>query len=262
MKDFVKTYEIWIFLILSPIINTLVVYANIEGLISGALYTHGRFYVMLLLLMGIVKYTRGVEGIKDMFRPMTNWKVHPKWYLFGFLFALLIATVTLIVKSLYLDVEFSSLYKFNIPGIYNVFVIMLWAFVGEVVWVSYSVRELSKKMKPFPASQIVGFFWTLWWIPVVYLNISVIANLPIWALFLNVLGAAGMCTIIYAYSKSGICVWILQFMMNLSLILLPVSPALSDEPTYGVYSVLYFLTMLGFMYFMNPIKKMRSVEST
>lgn len=258
MLDYIKKHEVWIFLILAPIISTIIVYARIKSIIPSFVYTHGRFYALLLLLVCIVKFTRGNEGIKNVFRPMLNWKIHPKWYLFSMFFALTIAISTLLLKAIYFGNNFTSVFKFDFAAISlrSSIVILIWAFVGEVVWVSYSVRQLSKITKPFYASQIVGFFWTLWWVPVVYLNAGVITDLPILPLLLNMLGAAGMCTIVYSQTKSGICVWILQYMLNMSILIIPVSPTVGGIPTYTVFSIIYFLTMLGFMYFMNPTKKM------
>ena len=65
------------------------------------------------------------------------------------------------------------------------FNIILWAFVGEVVWVSYAVRELSKVMNILFASQIVGLTWGFWWAPIVWLNFGVIPDLPLWPMIIN-----------------------------------------------------------------------------
>lgn len=262
MKEFVKKYEIWIFLVLAPLINTLMTLANSKGIIKGFVYTHGRFYVLLSLLICIVGYTRGKEGIKDMLKPMLNWKVKPMWFIFSLFFALTIAALTLVLKDFYLGSEYSMPLKLNFGAttLRSTFFLLTWAFLGEVVWVSYAVRQLSKVTKPFYASQVIGFFWTLWWLPSVFINTGVIIDLPVWPLLLNMLGAAGMCTIVYEKTKSGICVWILQFMMNMSVILLPVSPKIGGIPTYETYAVLYFLTMLCFMYFNK--KTIREKKST
>lgn len=261
MRDFIKKYEIWIFLILAPIISTIIVYASKVADITGFIYTHGRFYALLLLLVCIVKFSNGNAGLKSIFKPMLKLKIHPKWYLFSILFAPVVAFITLYLKSIYNGTDF-SLFNLNIEfqTLRVSIVILTWAFVGEVVWVGYSVRELSKNMKPFYASQIVGFFWTLWWAPIVIFNIGVVSDLPLWALLINMLGAAGMCTVIYGKTKSGFCVWILQYMLNMTLITIPVSPKLGGIPTYIAFSILYFITMLIFMHFMNPIKAFSTVK--
>ena len=195
--------------------------------------------------------TKGNEGVKDLFRPMLIWKIHPKWYLFSLLFAITIGLITLSIKALFhRDMSFLS-FNIHIPPLKFALSVLSWAFLGEVVWIGYAVRELSKIIKPFYASQIIGFVWTLWWLPSVYINIGVIAHLPVLPLFLNMMGAAGMCTIIYSKTKSGICVLVIQSMLNMSLILLPISPD-AGRNTYTIFAVLYFVIMLGFMYLMPP----------
>lgn len=259
MTDFVKRHEIWIFLILAPFLSLGMTYLRNLGFIPGFVYTHGRFYVLMLLLIGIVKFASGNNGLKEVFKPMLNWKINLKWYLFSLFFALTIASVTVFLKEFYLGAGFSMPYKVNFSAttLRNSFFLLTWAFVGEVVWVSYAVRKLSKTTSLFWASQIVGFFWTLWWTPAVYINVGVIIDLPIWALLLNMAGAAGMCAFVYAKTKSGLCVWLLQFMLNMSLIIMPVSPRVGGSETYSLFSVLYFSTMLGFMYFLSSTRKLK-----
>ena len=252
MKQFIQKYEIWIFLILAPLLNTAITIANNKGIIKGFVYTHGRFYALMFLLICIVKITKGNAGLKDVFKPMLKWKIHPKWYVFALFFSLTLAAFTLFLKANYYETDYLSELKVNFPDFKSSFFLLTWAFMGEVVWVSYCVRSLSKTMKPFYASQIIGFVWALWWVPSVYINTGVIENLPLWPLILNMMGAAGMCTVIYAKTKSGICVWILQYMLNMSILILPVSPTLGGIPTYSAFAALYFIVMLGFMYFVNP----------
>ncbi|MGB6153904.1 MAG: CPBP family glutamic-type intramembrane protease [Pricia sp.] len=258
-KDYIKRYEIWVFLMSAPILNTLITYTSSLGYISEFIYGHGRFYALLFLLFCIVGYTKGTEGLLNLFRPMLRWKVHPKWYLFSLLFALVIATITLLLKAKYLGEGHSTYLTLQFPSARNSFFILTWAFLGEVVWISYAVRELSKIMNPFYASQIIGIFWTLWWVPSVYINVGVIEDLPLWPLFLNMMGAAGMCTFVYEKTKSGLCVLLLQYMLNMSILLLPVSPLGGGIPTYSTFAVLYFLTMLVFMYFRSP-RKMAALQ--
>lgn len=259
MGDFLRKNEIWIFLALGPIVSALFVYARTLGLFPHTVYTNGRFCVLLLFLVILVKYTRGNKGVKDIFKPMLNWKVHPKWYLFSILFAFVVGGITLILKGLYIEGDFTSYLKtnFGVLTFRGIVALFVWAFLGEVVWVSYCIRELSKIVKPFYASQIVGFVWTLWWIPVVIHGEGVLPGIPIVSLGIFMLGIAGMCTIVYGHSKSGICVLLLQFALNITLNALSISPSTGGIPTFTTFSIVYFVTMLVFMYFMNPVEKFK-----
>ena len=263
LKNFLKIYEIWIFLLLAPLSSAIFVYGFQMHLIPGRLYIHGRVFLLLFLLIGLVKITRGNSGVKDIFNPMAKWKIPFKWYLFAFFFASSIAFISLCLKAIYLGGDFSviSLNFSVVTTLGFIFNMILFAFVGEVVWVSFAVRQLSKVINPFYASQIVGLVWGLWWIPMVMLNVGVVEDLPIVALLINMMGAAGMCTIVYAQTKSGVCVWVLQIMLNTSVLVFPVSPRASITG-YWTFSIVYFLVMLGFMYYYNTVKKNQMMKIT
>lgn len=262
MKDFIKRNELWIFLVFGPIVNVIYVYARSIELIPKAIYNNGRFCLLLFLLICLVKYTRGNAGVKDIFKPMLNWKVNPKWYLFSLLFAFTVGAFILLLKGFYSGEEYTSFLKVNF-GVFTkraVVALFVWAFLGEVVWVSYCIRELSKIIKPFYASQIIGLVWTLWWIPIILLGEGVLPGIPIGSLAIFMMGIAGMCTIVYGHAKSGICVLILQFALNISLNALSISPSTGGVETFTAFAIVYFLVMLGFMYFMNPLKKPKIIQ--
>jgi hypothetical protein len=256
LRNFISTYEIWIFLLFAPLTSAFFVYGIHLHIIPGRLYIHGRFFLLLFLLMAMVKFTRGNSGLKDLFSPMLVWKIPLKWYLFAFFFAASIACLALCLKAFYLGGDF-SVFALNFASVSNIYFtlnMILFALVGEVVWVSFAVRKLSKTMNPFYASQIVGLVWGLWWTPIVMFNVGVIEDLPILALIINMMAAAGMCAFVYGQTKSGVCVWVLQIMLNASCVTFPVSPG-SGIPVYWTFSIVYFLVMLGFMLFFKRVNK-------
>lgn len=259
VHSFIRTHDIGIFLFFAPIISAVFVLGVKLHLIPGRLYLHGRFFLLLFLLIGIIKLTRGNSGIKDLFKPMLIWKIPFRWYAFAFLFASSIAFVTLCLKALYLGGDF-SVFKLNFSIFTDIkftFNMIFFAFIGEVVWVSFAVRHLIKTMNPLFASLIVGLVWALWWTPIALYNVGVIENLPIPALIINMMGAAGICTIVYLHTKSGLCVWILQSMLNASCIIFPVSPG-AGIPVYWTFCVVYFLAMLSLMYYFRKLNAINS----
>ncbi len=243
-------------------INVFYVYARYVGIIHKAIYNNGRFCLLLFLLICLVKYTRGNEGVKDIFRTMLNWKINPKWYVFSFILPFTIGAFTLLLKGINSGGEYTSFLEVNF-GVFSfrsVVALFVWAFLGEVLWVSYCIRQLSKIIKPFYASQVIGLVWTLWWIPIIILGEGVLPGIPIVSLGIFMLGIAGMCTVVYRLSKSGICVLILQFMLNISLNALSISPSTGGVATFTSFAIVYYLTMLTFMYFMYSMKKAKMIE--
>ena len=256
MREYIKKNELWVFLVIGPIANAIYVYARAQEIIPKAIYNNGRFCLLLLILICLIKYTRGNNGVKDIFLPMTKWRVSPKWYLFSIIFAFTVGALTMLLKGIYSGEGYLSYLKVNLKvfSLRSVVALFVWAFLGEVVWVSYCIRQLSKKINPFYASQVIGFVWTLWWIPIIILGEGVFPGIPIVSLTIFMLGIAGMCTIVYRNSKSGICVLLLQFMLNLTLNALSLSPSTGGVITFTAFAIIYFLTMLVLMYFMNPVK--------
>ena len=55
--NFLKKYEIWVFLTLAPLLNFVITYAKSKGIIEFFPYTNGRFYALFFLLVFIVKIT-------------------------------------------------------------------------------------------------------------------------------------------------------------------------------------------------------------
>lgn len=72
------------------------------------------------------------------------------------------------------------------------------------------------------------------------------------------LGIAGMCSIVYRHSKSGICVLLLQYLLNLSLIGLSVSQAEEIYLRYDLCNYLFFKNS-RFYVFYETIKKTSTI---
>ncbi|WP_400080192.1 hypothetical protein [Winogradskyella sp. R77965] len=255
MGNFIKKYEVWIFLVLCPLVNIPFVQSRIEGLISESTYNTGRFIILLFILICLLLYTRGIKGVLNLFKPMLIWKVHPKWYLLALIFPATIATITLLLKGVYYDDSFFHMKTHPFRSYVAYFV---WAFLGEVVWVSYCIRELSKIIKPFYAGQVVAVFWALWFVPVILLGEGILPEIPIVSAFIFMFGVAGMCAFIYSNTKSGICVLILQSMVNLTLVSFPIAPTNGGAPTYTAFGIIYFLSMLGLWGLDYLIKKKKN----
>ena len=141
---------------------------------------------------------------------------------------------------------------------------LIWAFLGEVVWVSYCISELLKKTKPFYAGQIIAVFWTLWFVPIILLGEGILPNIPLLSALVIMMGISGMCTFIYKNTRSGLCVFIMQAMLNLCLVSFPISPTYGGTDTYSTFGTIYFLAMLtlwGAEYLLNKKKAKVAIQS-
>lgn len=237
-----KDRELNLFLFLIVAVNTAFIAALQSGLLPGFLYNKGRFLLLGAVLVAIVFAFRRWEGIVELIRPLTVWRINPLWLLLALLWPPAICVVTLLLKGLgngdlfgALVVDFATVTQ---PAVF--IPIALGAFIGEIVWVSYAIGRLQKTTGVPLASQIVGVFWTLWWLPIVIINIGVIPDLPLDALLVNMLGVAAMCGFIYAHTKSGLAVLTLQLSLNSSLLIFPVVPDSGGVVTYWLFAIVYF----------------------
>lgn len=246
IRNYISRNEVWIALCLIVIVNALFIGGIASGILPHGLYYKGRFLLLGATLGAVVLAGSGIRGVIDLLRPMLRWEIPFWWYLVAFLWAASVATLVLIGKGVVtgkgleeLTMDFSVVRHTTVVA-----AILLGAFVGEIVWVSYAIRKLSSRFTPFVGSQIVGFVWTLWWMPMVILNIGVIPDLPPLALLVSMLGIAAMCSFVYSHTKSGIAVLILQIMVNSGSLIFPVIPTTGGVGTFVAYSIVYYLCVL------------------
>jgi membrane protease YdiL (CAAX protease family) len=246
LQRFVRRHELWLALCLIVIINALFVGAIHSGILPMKVYYFGRFLLLGATLGMVVLIGSGIQGIFDLLRPMLRWRISPWWYLLALSWPASISVLVLLGKITFtgappsiLEPDFSLVSKPTIA-----ITIFVGSFVGEIVWVSYAIRKLSSKFTPFVGSQIVAIAWTLWWMPMVLLNIGVFPNLPPIALLVSVLGIAAMCSFVYHHTKSGIAVLILQMMVNSSAIILPVIPTTGGVGTFVANGIVYYLAVI------------------
>lgn len=244
MRDSLKRFEVWIFLVLIVIENTLFIRAIVEGILPQRAYNMGRFALLGSTLALVVFAFRGLAGLKSLVASLGVWRVHPLWFLFVFCWAPSISVLVLSVKSLITGQnEFTlTFWALLQPG--GIRTLLIAALVGEIVWVNYGVDTLSKRFGLLPGAAIVGFFWTAWWVPIAIYGAGVIPELPIIPLFFGMTGIALMCGFIYHNTHSGPVVLLLQIMVNLCFLILPIVPTNGGEGTYLAFSLTYLGAVL------------------
>jgi hypothetical protein len=246
MMSLFRKYEVWWFLALIVLVNALFVSGIVFEILPKRLYSIGRFVLLGAVLAGVVMIARGWPGIVDLLRPMGQWRRSPAWYLFALLWnpaicSLILAAIYLINSSAM--PEFSP--NFGIIARPNVIrVILIGAFIGEIVWISYAIRRLSVRFTPYVSALIVGVVWTGWWTPMVFYNVGIVPDLPLGGLLFSQIGVAAMCTFVYMHTRSGILVLCLQLSFNMTILVLPVTPVAGGVTTYWIFALSYFSAAL------------------
>ena len=245
--------EVWIFLCLIVIVNTLFIAGINFGLLPLRLYNVGRFLLLGLTLATVVFAIRRFKGLRELFHSLGVWRVNPLWYVLALFWAPSLSILFLAAKSLVTgDNAFEALtYELVLqPSLMRTVVIA--SFIGEIVWVAYSINTLSKRFGMLAGSLIVGCFWTLWWVPMALFGKGIVPELPIGPLFVSMLGIATMCGFVYLSSRSGPAVLLLQIMVNTSFLVFPVTPTNGGTSTYLAFSATYLLASLALFILFGP----------
>lgn len=80
----IRRHEVWFVLSLLVIANALFVTLVVREALLHRVYGPGRFALLGIVLFGLIFLVRGWTGVKDVLRPMVEWR-RPLWlYLFAF----------------------------------------------------------------------------------------------------------------------------------------------------------------------------------
>jgi hypothetical protein len=244
MKSFLLKHEVWLFLILLVVANALFVTGVVEGILPEGLYRFGRFALLGAVLFGLIFLIRGFEGVREVLRPMIEWRRSPLLYLFAIGWTVVLCSLVLFAKGVVTG-DHLSLAALS-PGLKKIanpqllVTLMVSSFVGEIVWISYAVRKLSSQFTHYVSALIVGAAWTLWWMPMAIHNYGIIPNLPLVALLFNQMGIAAMCALVYYHTRSGLLVLVMQLVFNATILVFPVTPDEGGVPTYWAFALTYF----------------------
>ena len=237
-----KRSEVWVFIALIIGANAVFVGAIASGVLPRSFYASGRFALLALLLFSVVFALRRWSGIAHLLRPLLKFNVPIKWYVLAICWAPLHCMVLLLFKFLFSNAGSAELaLSFSViarPSILKVIIIS--SLIGEIVWISYAVRQLSERTTYYISGCIVGFFWTLWWMPMVFYNIGIVPDLPVLGLLFLQTGVALMCAFLYAHTHSAVVILMMQVSFNSSILAFPVMPTTGGVGTYWMFAILYF----------------------
>ena len=245
MTNLRHKYEVWIFLTLIVLVNAVFVTAVVNEVLPQAVYGLGRFVLLGTVLFGLVFMVRGWEGVLDILRPMIEWKRSPLLYLFAISWTVALCVIVLVARDIAVgnnlltgDALRAGMAKLAHPKL--ILTLLVSSFIGEMVWVSYAVRRLSRQFTHYVSALIVGAVWTMWWLPMAIHNFGIIPDLPLIALLFNQMGIAAMCALVYYHTRSGLLVLLMQIMFNATILVFPVTPTVGGAGTYWAFALTYF----------------------
>jgi len=133
------------------------------------LYSYGPM-LAALIMTGV---TKGKSGIKDLFKRLINWHMHPIWWIVAFspvLGYLIIVTIQWFIQGTWAD--FSLLGEVSFLPNLVIGALFLWILVSgvgeETGWRGYALPRLQQKMNALSATVILGLLWAVWHIPLFF----------------------------------------------------------------------------------------------
>jgi membrane protease YdiL (CAAX protease family) len=122
----------------------------------------------------------GLAGINNLFKPLLKWRVPVIYYFFVYIGVMMFYFAASWLSLLTYGTEGVKSYSwllenvkapfFNLHGIWVVIEItLIYTFCEELGWRGYALPKMNNYLTGLLAAIIIGFFWTLWHVPLIYL---------------------------------------------------------------------------------------------
>lgn len=200
--------------------------------------------------------SNGINGLIKLIKSMFDIRISMKWYLF--IFGVMPAIMT--IAYVYLSLSGSaipksefSLYAFPLVFMYIMF--LMGPLGEEAGWRGFFFKKMISKYTPFYASIVVGLIWSLWHLPLFFMESTIQAKLANDYNFTLAFGGYIIYTmmitlhisIVYINTKGNILAVILfHTMANASLGMMPL--ILSKSGAITVLVVMFNVTVILIAY--------------
>lgn len=188
----------------------------------------------------------GRAGVRDLGRRLLLWRVSWWWYpvvLLGpLVFALMIAGIAVLLGQPWHAARPRAL-TLSIPALaLTLLVLVLTDGLGEELgWRGYLLPRLLLRYRAVAASLILGLYWWLWHLPLVWTKDSVLEGQPLWLLLADLLAKSLIFTYVFLGTQGSVLIAIL---LHASTNLFTVSPPTGPGGDLGVPLVALFLKVV------------------
>jgi len=225
----------WFFWILSILINRNIIEIGIN---TNILHILGAFIPSLMGIYFIYKGNNR-ENIIKFLKKGIDYKFDLKYYLYLFIFPLILLISYLIASLfLYLNLEESLLNEPKMIPIAFVYILILGGPLGEEYgWRGFALPRLNMIFKPLYSSIILGFIWSIWHLPLFFMEGSTQQGINYFGYTIFTILIAIIFTILFIRTGGSILSAILfHTMVNLGWGIFPVF--------YSIYASIVVLILL------------------
>ena len=173
----------------------------------------------------------GRAGVRDLGRRLVLWRVSWWWYpvvLLGpLMFAIMVAGIAVALGEPW-DVARPSALTMSIPALaLTLLVLALTDGLGEELgWRGYLLPRLLNRYRAVAASLILGLYWWLWHLPLVWTKGSPLEGQPLWLLLADLLAKSLIFTYVFLGTQGSVLIAIL---LHASTNLFAVSPTTGPD---------------------------------
>lgn len=193
MSLWVRKHPLLVFFILAIVITFLVWLpqtAYSRGLFpfdSPLFYIIGGIGPMIAAYL-VLRIEYGDKALDKLFAPLLNWKVNVVWYIIALVGFPLISLVAAFLAGNLLH----SLNNLNLsPALFMTFFTYLIAAIPEeVAWRGFALPRLQYHFNALVSSLILGMFWALWHLPLLYNTTNVMSTYPKYLFVIQIISAA------------------------------------------------------------------------
>lgn len=196
----------------------------------------------------------GLKGLIKSMKKIVDPRISLRWYLYIFG----VMPITMLISYLLLQVTNNSVPKSEFPlaavPLVFIYILLLMGPLGEEAgWRGFMLRKMLFDYKPFYASVILGFIWSLWHLPLFFLENTIqsqlLENYSFTLAFIGYIFYTLMITIqisiLYINTKGNILgVILFHTMANTSLGMLPLILSRTGAITLLVIMMLVTLTLI------------------
>lgn len=137
-------------------------------------------YGPLIASLLVTYYFFKRDGLKDLWRRITKWKIKFKWYLYALLIPV-VFNLFAVFAGVLIGIPFDEFFKSDIPLTF-IFLYLFYQIITsgmeEPGWRGFALENLQKKYTAEKSSWILGLIWAVWHYPLMislYLSEGIIA---------------------------------------------------------------------------------------
>jgi uncharacterized protein len=195
--------------------------------VVGQLWT----WIPALVALGCAALLYGRAGVRDLRRRLLLWRVSWWWYpvvLLGpLVFAMIVAGIAVLLGEPWAAAR-PPAFTLSIPALaLTLLILTLTDGLGEELgWRGYLLPRLLIRHRAIPASLILGLYWWLWHLPLVWTPGATLEGRPLWLLLADLLAMSLLFTYVFLGTKGSALIAII---LHASTNLFAVSPSTGPD---------------------------------